>query len=71
MNKAQALHAKSIARHIREHANKIVITMASIESTNLSDVPLDIIEGHFGELEYHWNSIQQVLEDMLPELERQ
>lgn len=71
MNKAQALHAKSIARHIREHANRIVLAMASIESTNLSDVSLDVMEGKFSEVPAGLEDIQEVLEDMLPELSKQ
>ncbi len=75
MNKAQAMHAKSIARHIREHAEHIVHSMASIESTSVSrlaDIPLDVIEGKFSsEVPAGLRDIQKVLKDMLPELDKQ
>ncbi len=71
MNTAQARHCKSIARHIREHAERIVRSMAAIEQSNLSDVPLDVIEGKFSEIPADLEDIQQVLDDMLPDLEGQ
>ena len=74
MNKAQARHAKSIARHIREHLQSMLASMSSIESaglTTLADIPLDVMEGKFSEVPAGLEDIQQVLDEMLPELPKQ
>jgi len=71
MNSSQARHSKAIARKIRIHADGIVSQMGAIERENLSDVPLDVVKGHFDELERRWRNIQGVLKDMLPELDDQ
>ncbi len=71
MNKPQERHAKSIARHIREHAERIVRNMSAIECSSMEDIPLDVIEGKFNEVPTDLEDIQKVLDDMLAELEQQ
>lgn len=73
MNKQQARHAKSIARHIRTHAESIVREMTSIESQDdYTQIPLSTVRALFtSELDGHIRNIQAVISDMLPDLEGQ
>ncbi len=73
MNNAEARHSKSIARHVRAHLENMLHSMTAIENSGpstLADVPVDMMVTRFGELEYHWDKIQQVFTDMLPELKQ-
>jgi len=48
--------------------------MSAIESagpTTLADIPLDVMEGKFSEVPAGLEDIQKVLDDMLPELDKQ
>jgi hypothetical protein len=71
MNRAQARHAKAMARKIKTHAEGMALSMGAIEWEKLEDVPLEIVKERFGELGGYWRSIQSVLKDMLPELDDQ
>jgi len=71
MNQSQARHAKSMARHIRTHAESLVRSMEAIERENLEQVPVVTIESKFDEVPGILESIQQVLDDMYGELRSQ
>ena len=74
MDKAQARHARAMAKKIKGHAALIVTQMAVIEhldGEDLTPVSLNVIIERFNELEYSWSGIQRVLADMLPELQQQ
>jgi len=71
MNRAQARHAKAIARKIKTRAEHMALSMGAIEREDLSDTPLDVAKNLFGDLEWDWKSIQNVLTDMLEELDNQ
>ncbi len=72
MNELQALHVKSIARHILEHANSIVSRMKAIESIeefDYSRIPVSmLLEGQLKDVTHSCEEIEQVLKDMLPNM---
>jgi hypothetical protein len=73
MNTSQARHAKAMARKIKTHAESIARNMTAIESQgNYADIPIETVNALFTvELTGHIRNIEQVVEDMLPELDRQ
>jgi hypothetical protein len=71
MNRAQARHAKAMARKIKTCAESMALSMGAIEREDLSDTPLGVVKSLFDELEGYWRSIKSVLKDMLPELDEQ
>jgi len=69
MNQAQALHAKSLARHIREHAEVIVRRMRYLESEDLTNVPVNVVNNFTVEAEFECKEIKTVIADMQTQLE--
>lgn len=72
MNETQVIHARSIARHVREHAARLVARMSSIErqyKEDLMKMPASSMANRIRtEVDLAMNEIKQVLDDMLPDL---
>lgn len=72
MNNLQLLHAQSIARHIREHAERLASEMRGVESIHEKYAAgisvVDMRERLVGNFEHSVKEMRQVFADMLGEL---
>lgn len=73
MNTEQIRHAKSIARHLHNHLSHLQSVIGSLESSSnatLESIPVDQVARTFREgVDWHTLKLNEVLNDMLPELE--
>ncbi len=74
MNEMQVIHAHSVARHVREHAELLVSRMRGIERQYYKDDLIKIQPEAIAnliktEVELATKEINQVLADMLPDLD--
>lgn len=69
MNIEQATHVKSMARHVREHAEALVQRMQIWENGDLSNIPAGLVDENFKEVDFRCKEIKQVMRDMTPRWE--
>jgi hypothetical protein len=60
----KSTHAKSIARHIEVHLQRMLSKMQAIQENDLTNVPVDMVNTKFVELASDWQEIVKVYSDM-------
>lgn len=73
MNHAQARHTASMANKIKDHLSHMQNRMDTLADMRIMETygTVDQATSIFEELERHWEEVQSVIRDMLPDLEKQ